>query len=195
MKTWKRRWFILTDNCLYYFEYTTVSYYAVCQICALCYYIQNEILILSCYKVVNNCIRVMDVNSYVSPAYRTKNRVESFLWRTSASERWRNPENLWVMIFSLKNSWAVQISENPVPTCCFSSCRTVLSCTIQTIKGRWSRRVRQRQMDGWWRGTTSSTGYQHPHQRRKRNGSNPSSKTWAYCILIRRKDLLSLGET
>lgn len=27
MKTWKRRWFILTDNCLYYFEYTTVSIY------------------------------------------------------------------------------------------------------------------------------------------------------------------------
>ena len=25
MKTWKRRWFILTDNCLYSFEYTTVS--------------------------------------------------------------------------------------------------------------------------------------------------------------------------
>lgn len=24
MKTWKRRWFILTDSCLYYFEYTTV---------------------------------------------------------------------------------------------------------------------------------------------------------------------------
>lgn len=23
MKTWKRRWFILTDNCLYYFEFTT----------------------------------------------------------------------------------------------------------------------------------------------------------------------------
>lgn len=25
MKTWKRRWFILTDSCLYYFEFTTVS--------------------------------------------------------------------------------------------------------------------------------------------------------------------------
>lgn len=24
-KSWKRRWFILNDNCLYYFEYTTVS--------------------------------------------------------------------------------------------------------------------------------------------------------------------------
>lgn len=25
VKTWKRRWFILTDNCLYYFEFTTVG--------------------------------------------------------------------------------------------------------------------------------------------------------------------------
>lgn len=25
IKTWKRRWFILTDSCLYYFEFTTVS--------------------------------------------------------------------------------------------------------------------------------------------------------------------------
>lgn len=31
MKTWKRRWFILTDNCLYYFEYTTVSRVSGCR--------------------------------------------------------------------------------------------------------------------------------------------------------------------
>jgi len=24
VKNWKRRWFILNDNCLYYFRYTTV---------------------------------------------------------------------------------------------------------------------------------------------------------------------------
>lgn len=24
-KNWKRRWFILNDNCLYYFQYTTVG--------------------------------------------------------------------------------------------------------------------------------------------------------------------------
>ena len=26
VKNWKRRWFILNDNCLYYFQFTTVSY-------------------------------------------------------------------------------------------------------------------------------------------------------------------------
>lgn len=25
MKTWKRRWFVLADSCLYYFQFTTVS--------------------------------------------------------------------------------------------------------------------------------------------------------------------------
>jgi len=26
-KNWKRRWFILNDSCLYYFQFTTVSSY------------------------------------------------------------------------------------------------------------------------------------------------------------------------
>lgn len=30
VKTWKRRWFILTDSCLYYFEFTTVSLMPPC---------------------------------------------------------------------------------------------------------------------------------------------------------------------
>jgi len=28
-KSWKRRWFILNDNCLYYFQFTTVSIAAI----------------------------------------------------------------------------------------------------------------------------------------------------------------------
>ncbi len=78
--------------------------------------------------------------------------------------------NLWVR--------SVQDHENIMPYIwCFASfCRTASSCTIPTIKVRWSRPVRRRQTGGWWRETTWSTGYQRPHQRRRKNGSNPLSR-------------------
>ena len=34
-KNWKRRWFILNDNCLYYFQYTTVSHFLCLSLSAL----------------------------------------------------------------------------------------------------------------------------------------------------------------
>ncbi len=134
--------------------------------------LEGGLCTMSCLRVWG-IILVLYAFSWASHAYRTRNHVELFLWRTSASERWRNPGNLWVS----KQTYELD-HENIMPYIwCFASfCRTASSCTIPTIKVRWSRPVRRRQTGGWWRETTWSTGYQRPHQRRRKNGSNPLSR-------------------
>lgn len=64
MKTWKRRWFILTDNCLYYFEYTTVS----CSLsiplffCYAFFSITCNVPVVSC-----NALAVLSLFSFLTP--------------------------------------------------------------------------------------------------------------------------------
>lgn len=73
VKTWKRRWFILTDNCLYYFEYTTVS----------------EAAFPSAESWEPQSAR--PCLTHLSS--RTRSPGGSSRWRTSASGRWRTLGN------------------------------------------------------------------------------------------------------
>lgn len=49
-KNWKRRWFILNDKCLYYFEYTTDKEPRGKRV-----HLQSLRLILNCQKFCSNC--------------------------------------------------------------------------------------------------------------------------------------------
>lgn len=93
---------------------------------------------------------------------------------TQTSESQKNPE--------LKIKPIMKMS--CLTVCCVFSCRTASSSTTPTIKARWSRPARRRQTGGWWRETTWSTGYQHPHPRRRRSGSSPSSRSFCLLILV-----------
>ena len=55
--------------------------------------------------------------------------------------------------------------------------RTVLSSITPIIRARWSKPARPRRMGASSRATTWCTGYQRPPRKKKRSGSNPSSKT------------------
>lgn len=54
------------------------------------------------------------------------------------------------------------------------SSSTVWNCATSTVQGRRSRRVKPRQMDGWWRGSISPTPSVPPALRRETPGSRPS---------------------
>lgn len=81
VKTWKRRWFILTDSCLYYFEYTTVS---SCLSAAwrkkTCFRRQNMQMSNILPVVERLSLSLISVSSS-----RIKIRLGLFLWRTCVS--------------------------------------------------------------------------------------------------------------
>ena len=69
MKTWKRRWFILTDNCLYYFEYTTVSTGPSVFVCVGtmdCELFNNIILLLELDEEIDNTLVIVCSNIKLS---------------------------------------------------------------------------------------------------------------------------------
>lgn len=71
------------------------------------------------------------------------------------------------------------------------SSSTVWNCATSTVQGRRSRRVKPRQMDGWWRGSISPTPSVPPALRRETPGSRPSGGgTHTHTTLTHRVSLM-----
>lgn len=103
-KSWKRRWFILSDSCLYYFLFTTVSlsHLLVIKCRHLCLQILERYMlvlllvsrkmtafVLCCFEILifKACVGWVAIALLLNS--RIKNQKESFRWKMSECEKCR----------------------------------------------------------------------------------------------------------